>query len=910
MAIIRSKIARQLLAEGGAPRRQGYLIGGLLKRSEEAKKANEEALRLLNNQSPTVESIGMGGGGPNVPGGSIVYTGVGGSPIYKSSVGYEIVDPATGVYTSLGSGPDIMGMSTRDFLESRGLLRADDYNSFTTTSPTTPLGIETTETTPTAEPERTGLGRIASIVQKTIQERRQQPEKFAANVMMDERGNVMRDQSIPEFLRQTGRPLRLDDPAPIKNISDVFRIAGISDQGIGSIGMDQSYEENQAINEQRRLANQRFRSAASDLLARGDSITNEDIFRFGDRLGVSPEITSKVISGVQSMGLPAALPPPGGLRLEDIDQTGFPRPITQDDIDTYNFIPPGQDPGSFRGGVTLDGRTFQNEQDAIAGLGIERYNELMATGGRVNLKGGGVSLDTAKKMAPKGEFLAYINPKEAQMLKDAGGSGIMTSMGIPSFTEDEEDTGDVANPGSGSTSSSFDGPGAYSGEDQEDDVARMEASMSINQPPPTSPGDEEDLKALSYVNFNRPTQTPSRTGIFGSGLSGTDLFLATFAPPIFAVKKTVDILGLSDPNAKFKGPPPGEGDNDDNQIVKPIMPIIPKKPTDIVEEQSDFVQRFILPEPYRLRAANGGLASLQPRQELFLGGVADAVKGAVKGVTGGVKKVLKSDLGKAALMFAAGSYATGLGPFGKLTGAGFLPFSMPSFDSIPGGGVTAAIVGTSLLGGLLTSKQPEQDIEALSSRISDQTGIDVAKIRAEVQQAYRDKDTSKLAKKYPFLVPEESALSYDYEKGGRVGFKNGTKENGVKEVEKEKFMTPEEYFQGKKKFNKKKMLEDMEDEYREYLDRQKYGPRNEAAGGGIMSQEEGMMNLGGNEMDLRGGGFVPIGAKEKADDVPARLSKNEFVFTADAVRAAGGGSVDRGADLMYKTMKQLENKVV
>ena len=44
--------------------------------------------------------------------------------------------------------------------------------------------------------------------------------------------------------------------------------------------------------------------------------------------------------------------------------------------------------------------------------------------------------------------------------------------------------------------------------------------------------------------------------------------------------------------------------------------------------------------------------------------------------------------------------------------------------------------------------------------------------------------------------------------------------------------------------------------------------------------------------------------------MPARLSKNEFVFTADAVRAAGGGSVDRGADLMYKTMKQLENKVI
>ena len=71
----------------------------------------------------------------------------------------------------------------------------------------------------------------------------------------------------------------------------------------------------------------------------------------------------------------------------------------------------------------------------------------------------------------------------------------------------------------------------------------------------------------------------------------------------------------------------------------------------------------------------------------------------------------------------------------------------------------------------------------------------------------------------------------------------------------------------------------------------------------------GLMNLGGKEMDLRGGGFVPMGKAERADDVPARLSKNEFVFTADAVRAAGGGSVDKGADLMYDTMKRLEAQV-
>jgi hypothetical protein len=63
------------------------------------------------------------------------------------------------------------------------------------------------------------------------------------------------------------------------------------------------------------------------------------------------------------------------------------------------------------------------------------------------------------------------------------------------------------------------------------------------------------------------------------------------------------------------------------------------------------------------------------------------------------------------------------------------------------------------------------------------------------------------------------------------------------------------------------------------------------------------------EMDLRAkGGFVPIGKKERADDVPARLSKNEFVFTANAVRNAGGGDIREGAKRMYNLMHKLEAK--
>ena len=84
-------------------------------------------------------------------------------------------------------------------------------------------------------------------------------------------------------------------------------------------------------------------------------------------------------------------------------------------------------------------------------------------------------------------------------------------------------------------------------------------------------------------------------------------------------------------------------------------------------------------------------------------------------------------------------------------------------------------------------------------------------------------------------------------------------------------------------------------------------------GGGLPRIPMGMprVNAGGiRELDYRqSGGFVPMGVKEKADDVPAMLSKNEFVMTADAVRGAGGGSVEKGAQRMYDTMKRLEGKI-
>ena len=119
--------------------------------------------------------------------------------------------------------------------------------------------------------------------------------------------------------------------------------------------------------------------------------------------------------------------------------------------------------------------------------------------------------------------------------------------------------------------------------------------------------------------------------------------------------------------------------------------------------------------------------------------------------------------------------------------------------------------------------------------------------------------------------------------------------------------------------------------YQSRLPMSSFGIRTTAAGGGMMNDESGLLSIkltpaqgmamggeipmrqnqeGISELDLRAkGGYIPVGIKEKADDVPAMLSKNEFVFTADAVRGAGGGDINKGAQKMYKLMKSLEKKI-
>ena len=121
----------------------------------------------------------------------------------------------------------------------------------------------------------------------------------------------------------------------------------------------------------------------------------------------------------------------------------------------------------------------------------------------------------------------------------------------------------------------------------------------------------------------------------------------------------------------------------------------------------------------------------------------------------------------------------------------------------------------------------------------------------------------------------------------------------------------EEFLQDMQNRDKQMLQDRILEDFEKFMRRKRMIDRMpEAKDGGIMKMaDDGMTDMGGMEMDLRGGGFVPMGRAEKADDVPARLSKNEFVFTADAVRAAGGGDVDKGADKMYATMKKLEDRV-
>ena len=261
-----------------------------------------------------------------------------------------------------------------------------------------------------------------------------------------------------------------------------------------------------------------------------------------------------------------------------------------------------------------------------------------------------------------------------------------------------------------------------------------------------------------------------------------------------------------------------------------------------------------------------------PRQLYGLGSLVKSIGKAVKGVAKGVKKVAKSDVGKAALTAAALYYGRGMLPAsaqsGILRAKNFLgdTFIGAPLDGISMGrdvfstsklgkflgtglGKTAAIAAPSIIGGLLT-KEAQEDVDQL--RESGDRGL----LQGYLRRYYGNLNPGASAEEIEEFVRVNSA------EGGRIGFAMGPD-------------SPE---------------------------------RNAIQASGIMNLPLNQNPAGVTELDLREtGGFIPpVGVKEKADDIPAMLSNNEFVFTADAVRGMGEGDVNKGAQRLYDQMKMLE----
>jgi hypothetical protein len=341
------------------------------------------------------------------------------------------------------------------------------------------------------------------------------------------------------------------------------------------------------------------------------------------------------------------------------------------------------------------------------------------------------------------------------------------------------------------------------------------------------------------------------------------------------------------------------------------------------------------------------------------------IKKALKSITRPIKKVLKSPIGKIGLM-ALGGYGLGGGfgaggfKFGNLLSKGKGLASMFSkaknaltgsnlFKGLTSGpGILAAGLGSGLLGGLL-AKQPDEDEDEYQDRIM--------RLQPYLKQYYGNVgDTFGDQKIGPNELEDfvtSQSIEYQGAKdGGLMGYEDGgvimadvdemkVGPKGEEETMEEEVVEQDDMSEPMTGIEKvadslrdiamvlykvnptimpykmaKAMYDRLPDISKQHVDdtgrRMTEPEEDEVSETMIMvegKKDGGIMNLGGKEMDLRSGGFVPLGKKERADDVPARLSKNEFVFTADAVRAAGGGSVQKGAQKMYDTMKMLEKRI-
>jgi hypothetical protein len=337
--------------------------------------------------------------------------------------------------------------------------------------------------------------------------------------------------------------------------------------------------------------------------------------------------------------------------------------------------------------------------------------------------------------------------------------------------------------------------------------------------------------------------------------------------------------------------------------------------------------------------AQGGIMNAVPRQGYFLGKI---VKGIGKGlgkVVDVAKQVVKSPIGKAALLGLGASFIgpkimsgglgnlfkSGLGSFASQLGPqatsgsgllGLLGKGKTAFANLGTGAKLAG--GAGLLSYFMSKGASEDEAKQLASDVYRGKGIGFDQIRADLNK-YKSGELNQqemFDKNYRFLTPRNFVAA----EGGRARLQEGSNPGPmgnpaimekIENMREYRIMNPDEedvadyltYYKKKKK---------QDDEIKQMLKKKKTKKVKKAMGG-IMDMPTGKMRrnkAGVMERDYRDeGGFVPVGVKEKADDVPAMLSKNEFVMTADAVRGAGGGNIKKGAQRMYDLMKKNEGKV-
>jgi len=336
----------------------------------------------------------------------------------------------------------------------------------------------------------------------------------------------------------------------------------------------------------------------------------------------------------------------------------------------------------------------------------------------------------------------------------------------------------------------------------------------------------------------------------------------------------------------------------------------------------------------RARRAMGGIMNrIDKRQQFFLGGIGKAVGKVVGGVAKAAGKVLSSDVGKMAIAGLGAYYmagGTGLGGakmFGNTAKSTFMGNLGRVGTYIKNNPFKTIGLASAALPFLMPPAKPNEDIGMgeRGGRLLDSKGNESlpAGLRAEVQEAYASGDSEKIKdiqKYYSFLpspdlvnlpgtemfAPYTNYGSQGYRTtvatGGRIGYNGGG--SVITLMDGTKVQIPAGSYNSSGSLKDRIYSSSKGDLLREEIVRK----LSFANGGRIGKAEGGLMDLGGMEKDYRAeGGFVPIGEYEKKDDVPARLSVNEFVFTADAVRGAGQGDIDKGAEIMENMMENLEN---